>query len=124
MRTSRREPKAGHRPALRTRSAICVTLAALAPSKIFACAACYASGATIDDRMADGMNWAILTLGVVIATVLGGFLTFLVYAIRKSEAVEAERVKAAAAPATQAVFALTPSTGLNQKLKTETPKFA
>jgi hypothetical protein len=36
--------------------------------------------------MADGMNWAILTLGVVLTTVLGGFMTFLIYAIRKSEA--------------------------------------
>jgi heme/copper-type cytochrome/quinol oxidase subunit 2 len=62
-------------------------LAALAPAKLFACAACY--GANIDDRMADGMNWAIFTLGVVIATVLGAFLTFLVYAIRKSEALTA-----------------------------------
>lgn len=62
-------------------------LATLAPAKLFACAACY--GANIDDRMADGMNWAIFTLGVVIATVLGAFLTFLIYAIRKSEALTA-----------------------------------
>jgi hypothetical protein len=61
-------------------------LAVLAPARMFACAACY--GKT-DDRMADGMNWAILTLGVVVATVLGTFLTFLIYAIRKSEALEA-----------------------------------
>jgi hypothetical protein len=58
-----------------------------APAKIFACAACY--GANIDDRMADGMNWAILTLGAIVATVLGAFLTFLIYAIRKSEALTA-----------------------------------
>lgn len=64
-------------------------LAALAPAKLFACATCY--GGTIDSPMADGMNWAILTLGVVITTVLGGFLAFLIYAIRKSEAVEAAR---------------------------------
>jgi len=59
----------------------------LAPFKIFACAACY--GATIDSPMADGMNWAILTLGAIVATVLGAFLTFLIYAIRKSEALTA-----------------------------------
>ena len=59
----------------------------LAPAKIFACAACY--GANIDSPMADGMNWAILTLGVVITTVLAGFLAFLIYAIRKSEALTA-----------------------------------
>ncbi len=68
---------------------IILTLALLAPAKIFACAACYANGADINDPMVDGMNWAILTLGVVIATVLGTFLTFLIYAIRKSEALEA-----------------------------------
>ena len=66
---------------------ILFVLAALAPARTFACAACY--GANIDSPMADGMNWAILTLGVVITTVLGGFLTFLVYAIRKSEALVA-----------------------------------
>ena len=64
-----------------------LALALLAPGRLQACAACY--GAQIDDRMADGMNWAILTLGVIIATVLGTFLTFLIYAIRKSEAMEA-----------------------------------
>jgi hypothetical protein len=62
-------------------------LAVFAPAKLFACAACY--GANIDSAMADGMNWAIFTLGVVVATVLGGFLTFLIYAIRKSEALTA-----------------------------------
>ena len=41
--------------------------------------------------MAEGMNWAILTLGVIITTVLGAFLTFLIHAIRRSEAVEAAR---------------------------------
>jgi hypothetical protein len=62
-------------------------LALLAPAKMFACAACY--GGSIDSPMADGMNWAILTLGTVVATVLGAFLTFLIYAIRKSEALTA-----------------------------------
>jgi heme/copper-type cytochrome/quinol oxidase subunit 2 len=66
---------------------IIIALAALAPAKLFACAACY--GGNIDSPMADGMNWAILTLGAVIVTVLGAFLTFLIYAIRKSEALEA-----------------------------------
>jgi hypothetical protein len=72
-----------------------LVLAALAPAKLFACATCY--GGNIDSPMTDGMNWAILTLGLIITTVLGGFLTFLIYAIRKSEAVEAARVAAAEA---------------------------
>jgi hypothetical protein len=66
-----------------------VPLVLFAPAKLLACAACY--GANIDSAMADGMNWAILTLGVVITTVLGAFLTFLIYAIRKSERLEAAR---------------------------------
>ena len=70
-----------------SRLAVCATLAAIAPGKVFACAACF--GGHIDDRMADGMNWAILTLGVIIATVLGAFLAFLIRVIRKSEALEA-----------------------------------
>jgi hypothetical protein len=74
--------------------ALLLIFAALAPGQVFACAACY--GRT-DDAMAVGMNWAILTLGVIVTTVLGAFLTFLIYVIRKSEAVEAARVQAAAA---------------------------
>ena len=69
------------------RTILFLALAAFAPVKTFACAACY--GGNIDSPMADGMNWAILTLGAIVATVLGAFLTFLIYAIRKSEALEA-----------------------------------
>jgi len=76
------------------RALICALL--LAPAKLFACAACY--GGAIDAPMADGMNWAILTLGVVITTVLGGFLAFLIRAIRKSEALEAARAGAIRRP--------------------------
>ena len=71
------------------RKILFLALAAFAPAKIFACAACY--GGNIDSPMADGMNWAILTLGVIVATVLGAFLTFLIYAIRKSEALDRRR---------------------------------
>jgi hypothetical protein len=69
---------------------ILLVLALLAPAKLFACATCF--GGSIDSPMTSGMNWAIFTLGVVITTVLGGFLAFLIYAIRKSEAVEAARI--------------------------------
>ena len=77
-------------------NALCKILFALmllAPAKIFACATCFSGN--IDTPMADGMNWAILALGAVLTTVLGGFLAFLIYAIRKSEAVEAARVASA-----------------------------
>jgi len=66
-----------------------LALAVLAPSKIFACAACYSNGANINDPMTAGMNWAILTLGVVVATVLATFLTYFIYIMRKSEMLEA-----------------------------------
>jgi hypothetical protein len=66
---------------------ILFALVALAPAKIFACAACY--GGDIDSPMADGMNWGIFTLLAVIGTVLAAFLTFLIYAIRKSDALTA-----------------------------------
>ncbi|MEI8291340.1 MAG: hypothetical protein WCH99_17870 [Verrucomicrobiota bacterium] len=69
------------------RTIMFIALAAFAPANVFACAACY--GGAIDSPMADGMNWAILTLGVIIMTLLGAFLTFLIYAIRKSEALTA-----------------------------------
>jgi len=68
---------------------IILALAVLSPAKLFACSACYANGANINDPMVDGMNWAILTLGVVIATVLGTFLTFFIYIMRKSATLEA-----------------------------------
>ena len=67
-------------------------LAALAPAKIFACAACGSANANIGhSSMVDGMNLAILTLGAILLPVLGAFLALLIYAIRKSEAVEAAR---------------------------------
>lgn len=77
------------------RNILCWLLLAtvLAPAKVSACATCY--GGNIDTPMTNGMNWAILTLGVVITTMLGGFLTFLIYAIRKSEALTAAAEKAA-----------------------------
>jgi hypothetical protein len=61
-----------------------------APAPVFACAACY--GQT-DDSMANGMNWAILTLGVIVAAVLGAFLTFFICVIRKGAALEAAAQK-------------------------------
>jgi hypothetical protein len=71
-------------------SKIIFAFAVLAPARLFACAACgSANPYTEHSSMLDGMNLAILTLGVFLATVLGGFLAFLIYAIRKSEALTA-----------------------------------
>ncbi len=66
--------------------------AVLAPTKTFACAACYGKS---DSAMAVGMNWGIFTLLGVVVPVLGAFLTFLIYVIRKSEALNAAAEKAA-----------------------------
>ena len=76
------------------RKVLFLALAAMAPGKTFACAACYGQS---DSAMAVGMNWGIFTLLAVVGTVLAAFLTFLIYAIRKSEAVEAARKQAAEA---------------------------
>jgi len=53
------------------------------PAKSLACAACYGA---VNGPMADGMNWGIFTLLGVVVPVLGGFLAFFIYLIRKSEA--------------------------------------
>jgi hypothetical protein len=68
---------------------VCVALGLFAPAKIFACAACYSNGAAINDPMVAGMNWAIFALGLVVATVLGTFLAYFIYIMRKSETLEA-----------------------------------
>ena len=87
MRAGRVSSRGGQWGEISRLVALGATLAVFAPAKGFACAACY--GGHIDDRMADGMNWAILTLGVIVATVLGTFLACLIHVIRKSEALEA-----------------------------------
>jgi len=87
-----RSPLRFNASTLQRLTSIGLTVAALAPAKLFACAACGSANANIEESsLTDGMNLAILTLGVFILTVLGGFLTFLIYVMRKSEAVEAAR---------------------------------
>lgn len=79
---------------MKSLSKIILAAALLAPARLFACATCYANGAQINDPMVDGMNWAILTLGVVIATVLGTFLAYFIFIMRKGEKLEAAAQKA------------------------------
>ena len=52
-----------------------------APQSAFACAAC--SGRS-DDAMARGLNAAILTMLAVLLAVLGAFVSFLIYLIRRA----------------------------------------
>ena len=58
-------------------------LALSVPMKSLACAACYGQ---VDAPMTEGMNWGIFTLMGVVVPVLGGFLAFFIYLIRRSEA--------------------------------------
>ncbi|MGA9450772.1 MAG: hypothetical protein WBW41_05425 [Verrucomicrobiia bacterium] len=62
---------------------ILVAAAALAPSPLFACAACYGRS---DSPLASGMNWGIFTLLGVILTVLTGVALFFVHVIRGEKA--------------------------------------
>ena len=75
-------------------------LAAFAPAKVFACAACY--GGSIDSPMTDGMNWGIPTLLAVLGVVLATALSLLIYFIRKSEALNAIAEKHNSPEATKA----------------------
>ena len=57
--------------------------AALAPSSLFACAACYGKS---DSPLASGMNWGIFTLMGVILTVLTCITLFFVHVARGEKA--------------------------------------
>lgn len=64
-------------------------LAALAPSPLFACAACYGKS---DSPLASGMNWGIFTLMGVILTVLTCITLFFVHVVRGEQAqIEADK---------------------------------
>jgi hypothetical protein len=54
---------------------------ALTPSSLRACAVCY--GQT-DSPLAQGLNWGIFSLLVVVASVLGGFAAFFVYLAKRA----------------------------------------
>ena len=62
---------------------ILVAAVALAPSPLFACAACYGQS---NSPLASGMNWGIFTLLGVILTVLTCVSLFFVHVIRGEQA--------------------------------------
>jgi hypothetical protein len=68
---------------LRKTLVVGAALAALAPSQLFACAACYGQS---DSPLASGMNWGIFTLMGVILTVLTCITLFFVHVIRGEQA--------------------------------------
>jgi len=62
---------------------IMVAVVALAPSSLFACAACYGKS---DSPLASGMNWGIFTLLGVVLTVLTCVALFFVHVVRGERA--------------------------------------
>jgi len=64
-----------------------VVALALQPNSVRACAACYGQS---DSPMAQGMNWGIMSLLVVVGTVLGGVAAFFVYLARRAATAAAE----------------------------------
>ncbi|MGO8765916.1 MAG: hypothetical protein ACLQSR_12395 [Limisphaerales bacterium] len=64
---------------------ILIAAVALAPSPLFACAACYGKS---DSPLAQGMNWGIFTLLGVVAPVLGCFAFCFIRMIHKEEAAQ------------------------------------
>ncbi|HUZ05918.1 MAG TPA: hypothetical protein VMV89_00360 [Candidatus Paceibacterota bacterium] len=66
---------------------ILAAAAALAPSPLFACAACYGRS---DSPLAYGVNWGIFTLMGVIVSVLACIALFFVHIVRKEESLTEE----------------------------------
>ena len=64
-----------------------VVALALQPAPLRACAACYGQS---DSPMAQGMNWGIMSLLVVVGTVLGGVAAFFVDLARRAATAAAE----------------------------------
>jgi len=62
---------------------VLIASATLAPSPLFACAACYGRS---DSPLASGMNWGIFTLLGVVLTVLTCIALFFVHVIRGEQA--------------------------------------
>ena len=60
-----------------------VLLPVAAPQPLLACAACYGQS---NSAMAQGMNWGICSLLVIIVTVLGGVASFFVFLAKRSAA--------------------------------------
>lgn len=72
--------------ALKTLLCVLVVAALSQPGHLLACAACYGKS---DGPLAQGMNWGIFSLLVVVVGVLGSIGGFFIYLARKSAAVSA-----------------------------------
>jgi heme/copper-type cytochrome/quinol oxidase subunit 2 len=74
------------KPRLKQSAAVAALLIAVAQQSASACATCYGASS---DPMAQGMNWGIMTLLVVITGVLIGVSAFFVHVARRSSALAA-----------------------------------
>ena len=70
----------------------------LAANSAFACAVC---GGASDSNLAQGMNWGIFSLLVVVVAVLGGISTFFIFLARRAAAVSAETTLSSLAESNQ-----------------------
>jgi len=68
---------------MKTARKIMIGALALAPTPLFACAACYGKS---DSPLAQGVNWGIFTLLGVVTPVLGTFAFCFIRMINKEEA--------------------------------------
>jgi hypothetical protein len=68
-------------------AALAFGLLLAAPLPTMACAACFGRS---DSRLAVGMNWGILSLLVVIATMLGLIASFFVFIARRASSLPDE----------------------------------
>jgi hypothetical protein len=69
---------------------LAAALAALSPSPVFACAACY--GGKTNDPLAHGMNAGIFTLLGIVVLMLSSIATFFVVLIRREAATQAKKL--------------------------------
>lgn len=66
---------------------VAIVALTLAANSAFACAVC---GGASDSNLAQGMNWGIFTLLVVVVAVLGGIGMFFIFLAKRAAAVSAE----------------------------------
>lgn len=59
------------------------------PKSLFACATCFGAS---DSKLAEGMNWGIMTLLVIVGAVLASIASFFVFLARRAAAVNASHL--------------------------------
>jgi hypothetical protein len=75
------------RSILKMLPAVAALAIAAVPDSARACAACY--GQQSNSPLAEGVNWGILTLLLVVTAVLGGFVAMFAYFARRAAAMAA-----------------------------------